>query len=260
MHQLLRVALAYSLLFLFGPLNPVNAEDIAIKSLSKRIQKALNKQDISTFMSLLPEKKATDLVRRYRKFSNRFPNAKWTVRQSRPLKDGRLIMEIVITGKQSSGIHKYSLEAKQRLGLKILDKAIIDQQLISEHTIIQNSKRPLSISLGIPDVVLTGTRYNVDVIFNKPLEGSIIAGGLISLTPEQIKRQESPSIELVPMGGGGLFKSVQAPLKPGVQNWAALLAHPEGLVSVTKMVRIVSDKSDIHRSIDSLNNNNTQLD
>ncbi len=50
---------------------------------------------------------------------------------------------------------------------------------------------------------------------------------------------------LSPMGGGGLFKSVKAPLNEGVQTWAALLAHPDGLISVTKKVRVVSDESDL---------------
>ena len=73
----------------------------------------------------------------------------------------------------------------------------------------------------------------------------MIIGGLIPITKEQIKSQVSPPIELAPLGGGGLFKSVKAPLKPGVQNWAALIAHPKGLISITKMVRVVELESEI---------------
>jgi hypothetical protein len=47
------------------------------------------------------------------------------------------------------------------------------------------------------------------------------------------------------MGGGGLFKSVQAPFQPGVQTWAAMLVHPDGVVTVTKRVRVVSDRSEL---------------
>ena len=42
------------------------------------------------------------------------------------------------------------------------------------------------------------------------------------------------------MGGGGLFKSVQAPQVPGSQTWALMLVHPDGLVTATKRVRVVS--------------------
>ena len=59
---------------------------------------------------------------------------------------------------------------------------------------------------------------------------------------EQVLVQESPDIQLQPLGGGGLFKSVQAPFQPGIQTWAALLVHPEGVVSVSKQVRVVDDK------------------
>ena len=52
-------------------------------------------------------------------------------------------------------------------------------------------------------------------------------------------------IQLRPMGSGGIFKSVKAPLNPGQQRWAAIIAHPEGVISITKMVRIISNKADL---------------
>ncbi len=122
---------------------------------------------------------------------------------------------------------------------------IRSQELISEHSILKTIQSPLSITISIPDFVLTGTRYDFDVILDNPLEGAIIAGGLIQITPEQIDKQISPEIELSPLGGGGLFKTVQAPLKPGKQAWAAMIAHPKGLISITKMVHIVSNPSEL---------------
>ena len=43
------------------------------------------------------------------------------------------------------------------------------------------------------------------------------------------------------MESGGLFKTVRAPFQSGIQRWGALIAHPEGLISISKMVRIVSN-------------------
>jgi hypothetical protein len=82
-------------------------------------------------------------------------------------------------------------------------------------------------------------------VVEKPLGNALLAGGLIALTPQQVLGQESPDIQLQPLGGGGLFKSVQAPFKPGIQNWAALLVHPEGVVSVSKQVRVVDHKGQL---------------
>jgi hypothetical protein len=45
------------------------------------------------------------------------------------------------------------------------------------------------------------------------------------------------------LGGGGLFKSVQAPYQPGRQTWAVLLVHPRGVVAASQQVRVVADRS-----------------
>ena len=52
-------------------------------------------------------------------------------------------------------------------------------------------------------------------------------------------------VQLEPLGGGGLFKSVQAPFQPGVQTWAALLVHPEGVITVSKRVQVVDDREQL---------------
>ena len=88
--------------------------------------------------------------------------------------------------------------------------------------------------------MLTGSRYDVDLIVEEPLGQALVAGGLINLTDEQLLAQMRPNLPLAPQGGGGLFKSVQAPLQPGSQSWAVMLVHPDGVVTATKRVRVVS--------------------
>ena len=62
----------------------------------------------------------------------------------------------------------------------------------------------------------------------------------MELNEDQVAAQRRPNIALEPLGGGGLFKSVQAPQRPGSQTWALILVHPEGLVTATKRVRVVT--------------------
>ena len=85
----------------------------------------------------------------------------------------------------------------------------------------------------------------MDVIFDDPLDGALTAGGILALSPAQVASMESPSIELTALSGGGLFKTVQAPLTPGSQTWAVLLVHPKGVVTATKRVRVVTDAKDL---------------
>jgi hypothetical protein len=80
------------------------------------------------------------------------------------------------------------------------------------------------------------------VIFDEPLDGALVAGGITAVSGDQLAAMDSPAIELGALGGGGLFKTVQAPLTPGSQMWAVLLVHPDGIVSASKRVRVVSER------------------
>ncbi len=245
MHYLLRVALSASLLLIISSQPPLHAEYLATQSITKDLERALNKKDISTFKAIAPQEDVLDLASRYKILLGIFPNANWEIKEVNHLKNGREVLKVSLTGDKIIKGEKYTLEAIQLIRVKTLGNKIIEKEVLDEQAIIQNSSSPLSISINVPSAVLTGTTYDFDIILNKPLGETMIVGGLIPITTEQIKRQISPPIELAPLGGGGLFKSVKAPLQPGVQNWAALIAHPKGLISITKMVRIVELESEI---------------
>ena len=124
---------------------------------------------------------------------------------------------------------------------------MLEQEVLAEQSLLHSGAAAVPVTLAIPDAVLTGSRYDVDVIVDQPLGKAVVAGGLLSLTPEQVEQQIRPDLSLEPMGGGGLFKTVQAPQRPGLQNWAAMLVHPQGVITVTKRVRVVSDRNELSR-------------
>ena len=78
------------------------------------------------------------------------------------------------------------------------------------------------------------------MVVDEPLKDAVIAGGIVEVSKEAIANLRSPEISLGALNGGGIFKTIQAPYKPGSQSWAVLLMHPEGTVSVSRMVRVVS--------------------
>ncbi len=244
MHNLATMAIASGLVFSFSSVHALHAKDLTSQALDIRLEHALNTANNSALDLFLFENDNLGLKNRYKDFANRFPNAKWTVDKSTLLKDGRTLLNIGITGTRESGGNKYFLKSQQQLAVKTNAGRIINQEILSEYSILRNSQKPLQIELGIPDVVLTGTRYDIDLVLKEPLGDAIVAGGLINITEQQILSETNPYIEIKPMGGGGLFKSVQAPLKPGSQTWAAMLAHPDGLIMVTKRVRIISNEDE----------------
>ena len=177
-----------------------------------------------------------------------FPDARWQLTTGKPLRDGRSTVQLQVTGSRQEGPTRYRLDAQQQLMLSSSGGPggrINGQIVIREQTLMRSGEADLPVSLLIPDAVLTGQRYDVDALFDEPLEGAIAAGGLVALTGQQVNALESPELQLGALGGGGLFKSVQAPFTPGSQTWAILLVHPKGIVSATKRVLVVADKTQL---------------
>ena len=90
----------------------------------------------------------------------------------------------------------------------------------------------------IPDRVLTGSNYDLDIVINNPLNGSIIAGTINEYQESDLIKKD---IKLIPLASGGLFKVTRAPSKPGTQIWSGLILHPKGLISFTKSVDILEN-------------------
>jgi len=176
---------------------------------------------------------------------SRFPDARWSVTPGPTLANGRATVQLHVTGSRKQDPFAFSLEADQQLALTWSGGRINGEEILREQSVVRTTSGDLEVTLQVPDAVLTGQRYDVDLIIDQPLQGSITAGGLIALTPEQVKTFETPILPMGPLYGGGLFKTVQAPTSPGAQTWALVLVHPKGIVSVSKRVRVVSDRAQL---------------
>lgn len=212
------------------------------------LEAALNSRGDAALAPLLeagPDFDPAQLELRRRQLLQQFPNARWRLKQGKPLADGQATVNLKVVGSRQQGPTTYTLEGTQQLALRSNGQRINGQTVLLEQTILHSGDEALPVSLMIPDVVLTGQRYDVDVIFDDPLDGALTAGGIVALTPKQVASMESPSLELTPLAGGGIFKSVQAPFSPGAQTWAVLLVHPKGIITATKRVRVVSDRGSL---------------
>ena len=94
----------------------------------------------------------------------------------------------------------------------------------------RNDDNKIDISFKIPEKVLTGSKYDIDIILNKPLEEVIITGAIKAHQVNSLFEQE---ILLEPLASGGIFKMTRAPSKPGIQIWSGIIAHPEGCLLYT---------------------------
>ena len=212
----------------------------AAEGFAMRLQALLNAGDLAGVSALMPPAEAEQWQHRATRFQAEFPEVRWTVQLGEPGQDGRRGLTVKVRGESMVEGLRYRLEGSQSLRVLLEKGRLMEQTLLNEQSLLRSGETALPITLAIPDQVLTGSRYDVEVIFDQPLGYSVVAGGLLQLTPDQVRDQARPDLPLAPLGGGGLFKSVQAPQRPGVQNWAVMLVHPDGVVTATKRVRVVN--------------------
>ena len=213
--------------------------------LLQALESALNARDDGALAALLKPGPGLDpgqLRQRRQLLRQQFPDATWRVRVGTPLNDGRGTVNLQVSGTRVQGGSTYRLDAQQTLVLQSDGRHLTGQTLLAESSLLRSGEKALPVLLQIPDAVLTGQRYDVDLIVDDPLDGALVAGGIAAISPQQVAAMESPPVELGALGGGGLFKTVRAPQTPGSQTWAVLLVHPQGVVSATKRVRVVSDR------------------
>ena len=190
-----------------------------------------------------PDFAPAELEARRAALRERFPDLRWQVAPGAPLNDGRSTLEITARGSHQEGQSRYRLVATELVALKGHGDRFNGQDVIRESSLVRSGSKDLAVTLLVPDAVLTGQRYDLDVVVDEPLDGAVLAGAAAAVTPRQLAKSEMPELQLEALGGGGLFKTVQAPSDPGSQTWAVLLVHPDGIVTATKRVRVVADKA-----------------
>ena len=248
MRSSVRAALLSLVCALALPL-PVVASSIAAPSpaagYGSRLEMALNSGDAEGLLHLTGPDLQSTIRRRYDDLSAAFPEASWSVEAMDPLADGRSRLRVNVRGtRQADGLN-YRLEASQVLAGRIEAGVLLEEEVIDERSLLRSGTASLPITVQVPDAVLTGSRYDIDVIFDEPLGQAVAAGGLIELMPDQRLEQQRPTIQLAPLGGGGLFKQVQAPQRSGIQSWAVMLVHPDGVITATQQVRVVDTEAEL---------------
>ena len=212
-----------------------------------RLELALNQGDAAALRGLVDPALQDRLQRRYDRFAADFPDARWNVDQLEPLAAGRSRLRVSVKGVGRADGLLYSLQASQTLAVRLQAGVMREEELLDDRSLLRSGTARLPISVRLPRAVLTGSRYDIDVIVDEPLGAAILAGGLAQLKGEAAGGFPQANIQLEPLGGGGLYKRVHAPQTPGVQTWAVMLVHPDGVVTATQRVRVASTAEELAR-------------
>ena len=228
---------------------PFSASPLRAAPSLQALQDALNSSAPDALNAVLEPGEGLDpqqVERQRQLLRQQFPDASWSVKAGAPLRDGRATTELTVTGSRQQGPFAFRFVAYQQLVLGAKGDRFNRQEVIREHSLLRTGDADLKVTLQIPDAVLTGQRFDLDVVFDDPLEGAVVAGSIRPVTAGELLRLQTPDLPLEALGGGGLFKTVQAPYQPGTQTWAVLLVHPKGIVAGSKQVRVVADKAGLN--------------
>ena len=202
----------------------------------RNLETSLNKRDLEFIRKNFRNDENKNIPKQFSKIINDFPDSKWKIKRLKSNIPNKEILRIKVLGKKIVNGEIHILESNFDYVFSFLNGKIDEGTIKNLFTTIRNDDKKIDISFKIPDKVLTGSKYDIDIIINKPLEEVIIAG---AIKPHQVNSFFEQEILLEPLASGGIFKMTRAPSKPGIQIWSGIIAHPEGIITFTKSIDIV---------------------
>ena len=204
--------------------------------LRRNIENAFNSRNLKFINQSFGNDESLKITKQFSNILKEFPDSKWKIKKLKSNNPNEETYEIKVLGRKLVQGEIYKLESKFNYSFSLVNEKINQGTIQKLFTIIRSDDNKIDISFRIPDKVLTGTKYDIDIILNKPLEEVIIAGGIKAHQVESFLEQE---IDLEPLVSGGIFKMTRAPSKPGIQIWSGIIAHPKGIITFTKSIDIV---------------------
>ena len=204
----------------------------------RNLENSLNARDLEFIRNNFRNYESQNISKQFSKIINDFPKSEWKIKRLKSSIPNKDILRIKVSGEKIVKGEIHILESNFDYLFSIVN-GIIEEGIIKNlFTTIRNDDNKIDISFKIPDKVLTGSKYDIDIILNKPLEKVIIAGAIKAHQVNSLFEQE---ILLEPLSSGGIFKMTRAPSKPGIQIWSGIIAHPEGMITFTKSIDIVDE-------------------
>jgi hypothetical protein len=204
----------------------------------RNLENALNARDLKFIKKNFQNNATQNIPEQFSKIIDDFPDCKWSIKRLKSNIPNQNVLRIKVSGKKIVNGEIHTLESNFDYLFSILNGKIDGGIIKNLFTTIRDDNKKIDISFKIPDKVLTGTKYDIDIILNKPLEDIIIAG---AIKQHQVSSFFEQEIVLEPLATGGIFKMTRAPTTPGIQIWSGIIAHPMGMITFTKSIEIVDE-------------------
>ena len=220
-------------------INCALGQNINNQLLSNQLEEILNERKDNLLKDVFSKQSFYKFNKQSLAFRNKYKDSKWSIKMT--INDQKnSILDVNIKSTRTIGEQVYNLHTKQTVEIETYKNKIKNYKVIDEESILSSQESPLIVKIISPDKVLTGERYEINLIIEKPLDNSLTAGGMIILTNNKNINLSNDLFSIMPNQSGGLFKYIQAPLEPGSQIISAIITHPEGIYSFTKKIKVGS--------------------
>lgn len=181
------------------------------------------------------EKSLTSLWQRY-------PKLRYTTQlQSWKSEGNSIIAETVtnITSSPSTNSNNLALNATITSRQRVTGAKIVNQEILSERTLLTSGSKPPQVNFQLPQQVKVGQKYNFDAIVQEPLGDDFLLGTVLE-EPIQADKYLNPTpVDLELLTSGGLFKVGNAPSTPGTQWVSAVILRRDGMTMITQRLKVV---------------------
>jgi len=218
-------------------INSALSKNIDNQFSSNQLELILNQKKYSLLKELFLEESFKQFNKKYLDFRKNYKDIIWSINTKNNNLETK-ILDVKIKSKRKIGAEVFNLNSKQTVEITTFNKKIKSYKVINEESILSSQSSPLVIKIISPEKVLTGERYEFNLIVEKPLDNSLIASGIIVLKDKEGINISNNQFGIKPNQSGGLFKYIQAPLEPGFQTISAIITHPEGIYSITKKIKV----------------------
>ena len=218
-------------------INSALSRNIDSHLLVNQLEVILNQKKHNLLKDLFLQESLKKFNKHYQGFRKKYKDSQWSI-NTISNSPGKIFLDVKITARREIGDQIYILNSKQTVKLETSQNKILSYKVMNEESTLNTKNSTLIVKMISPEKVVTGEKYEMNLIIQKPLDNSFIATGMIVLNNKDSINISNDHFEIKLNQSGGLYKYIQAPLEPGFQTISALITHPKGIYSITKKIKV----------------------
>ena len=143
--------------------NSALSKSIEHPLLSNQLEEILNKKQDNLLKDLFLEKSFNKFNQKFLDFRKKYKDTQWSINTIKNQAE-KTLLDIKITAKREIDDQIYNLNSKQTVEIETYQNKITNYQVINEESILSSQKSTLIVKIIAPDKVLTGERYELNLI------------------------------------------------------------------------------------------------